>query len=76
MPCLAGVKMGLLLAHFQHHSFDVYDKLWAELNNDPTPQAIQAQLAAGSAPEGWSLVDGMLLFKGRHFVPNTSTLWP
>jgi hypothetical protein len=55
--------------------FDIYDTLRAELNTCTTAQAIRARLAAGSAPEGWSLVNGMLLFRGCLFVPDTSSLW-
>jgi hypothetical protein len=35
-----------------------------------------AQLAAGTAPRGWSLQDGLLLFKGKVFVLDASALWP
>ena len=27
-------------------------------------------------PEGWSEVDGLLLFRGKAFVPDSSELWP
>ena len=31
---------------------------------------------AGTAPEGWTLVDGLLLYQGRPFIPDASALWP
>jgi len=37
---------------------------------------LREQLAAGSAPEGLSEVDGLLLFHGKAFVPDSSELWP
>jgi transposase InsO family protein len=39
-------------------------------------ETIRAQLAAGMAKEGWTEVDGLLLFKGKTFVPDVSSLWP
>jgi hypothetical protein len=45
--------------------FAVYDTLWHELSTDLQAQAIQAQLQGRTVPKGWSMVDGMLLFRGR-----------
>jgi hypothetical protein len=56
--------------------FAVYDTLRHELGANLQAQAIRDQLLTGIAPEGWSLVDGMLLFKGRLFIPDSSSLWP
>lgn len=55
--------------------FVVYDTLRQELSTDLQAQNIFAQLQDGTAPDGWFLVDDMLLFKGRLFVPDSSTLW-
>jgi hypothetical protein len=43
-----------------------------------TPQVAErkAQLTAGTTPAGWSLHDGLLLFKGKLFVSDASALWP
>jgi hypothetical protein len=54
----------------------MYDALQAELQTDGQAQAIRAQLTASTAPAGWALVDDMLLFQGRLFVPDDSALWP
>lgn len=56
--------------------FTDYDILRAELQADKVAQALRDQLAVGSAPDGWQLVEGLLLFNGRIFVPDTSSLWP
>jgi hypothetical protein len=56
--------------------FTDYDTLRAELQNDAAAQDLRQQLAAGTAPDGWQLVDGLLLYNGRVFVPEGSVLWP
>ena len=56
--------------------FDLFDELRAELVDLPEAKDLREQLAAGSAPEGWSEVDGLLLFRGKAFVPDSSELWP
>jgi hypothetical protein len=38
--------------------------------------AIHAQLEEGLAPTGWSQADGLLLFRGKIFIPEASALWP
>ena len=57
-------------------TFDLFDELRAELVDLPEAKDIREQLAAGSALEGWSEVDGLLLFRGKAFVPDSSELWP
>jgi hypothetical protein len=37
---------------------------------------LRAKLAAGVAREGWTQVDGLLLFKGKLFIPDASAIWP
>ena len=56
--------------------FTNYDTLRAELQDDAAAQDLRHQLAAGTAPEGCQLVDGLLLYNGRVFVPEGSSLWP
>jgi hypothetical protein len=43
-------------------SFAVFDAIRQELLADPRAQEIRAQLASGTAPAGWTEVDGLLLF--------------
>ena len=37
---------------------------------------INQQFVAGTAAVGWSDVDGLLVFQGKVFLPDASTLWP
>jgi hypothetical protein len=37
---------------------------------------VHTKLAAIITNEGWTLVDGLLLFKGKVFVPEASPVWP
>jgi hypothetical protein len=57
-------------------TFELFDILRMESASDPQVAERKAQLAAGTAPAGWSLHDGLLLFKGKLFVPGASALWP
>lgn len=57
-------------------AFEVFDALRTELIIDAFVVDLQAQIFAGSAPERWSEVDGLLLFKGHPYVPDDSPMWP
>ena len=46
------------------------------LHEDAAAQELYHQLAAGTAPAGWQLVDGLLLYNSRVFIPEGSSLWP
>jgi hypothetical protein len=37
--------------------------------------AVRAQLEDGTASVGWAFVDGLLMFHGKIFIPEASTLW-
>jgi len=56
-------------------TFALYDDLREEHLSDPQAQELRVQLAAGIAPNGWTLVDDMLLLRGCLFVPDASLLW-
>jgi hypothetical protein len=56
--------------------FDVFSELRRELETHPRAMELRGQLASGVAPAGWSLVDGLLLFHGKVFIPDDSALWP
>jgi hypothetical protein len=56
--------------------FEVFDILRAELAADAPAQKLCAQIVDGTAPSGWTEVDGVLLFQGRAYVPDSSSLWP
>jgi hypothetical protein len=55
-------------------SFASYNTLRNELNMHPRAIQLRAQLVEGTAPEGWSEVDGILMYQGRAFLPDESTL--
>jgi hypothetical protein len=57
-------------------TFSLFDNLRDEATTNSQVETICAQLAAGTTKEGWIEVDGLLLFKGKIFVPNASSLWP
>ncbi|WVZ51821.1 hypothetical protein U9M48_002929 [Paspalum notatum var. saurae] len=40
------------------------------------PEILQQEINDGTAGAAWSIVDGLVLHKGRVFVPSSSTLWP
>lgn len=63
-----GVLSGLLFTDF--------DTLGAELQEDAAGQDLRHQIAVGTAPERWQLVNGLLLYNSRVFVPESSSLWP
>jgi hypothetical protein len=56
--------------------FEVLDVLRQELATDSYAKELWGQLEAGTAAQGWSAVDGLLLFHGKVLVPESSTLWP
>jgi len=57
-------------------AFTIFDELRAELSTNQQAQQQRDQIAAGTAPAGWTEVDGLLLFQGKAFVPDASDLWP
>lgn len=57
-------------------TIELYEALRAEFRTDVQATTVREELANGQASEGWSEADGLLLFKGRIFVPDASTLWP
>jgi hypothetical protein len=55
--------------------FVTYETLRTELQDHLEAMQLQKQLHAGSAPNGWADVDGILMFQGRAFLPDNSSLW-
>lgn len=37
---------------------------------------MHSKLAAKTTPTGWTEVDGLPLFQGKIFIPDSSSLWP
>jgi hypothetical protein len=57
-------------------TFALVDKLQTEFQQDAEAIEVRTQLARGIALKGWSLYDDMVLFKGKIFIPEASSLWP
>jgi hypothetical protein len=56
--------------------FELFDKQRSESESGPQVAAVRAKLLAGEAAEGWSLHEELLLFRGKIFLPDASSLWP
>ena len=69
-------ESGMALNTISTPSFELFDSLRAEAATDPQIQDVRQQLAAGTVSPGWTELDGLLLFKGKVYVPDASTLWP
>ena len=55
-------------------SFQLFDDLRRELGADPVLRARLDAVAAGLHGDTWSVQDGLLLHRGRVFIPSTSAL--
>jgi hypothetical protein len=56
--------------------FQPFDTLSIEATSDPQVADLRASLTAGTAKPGWTKIDGLLLFQGKVFVPDASSVWP
>jgi hypothetical protein len=56
-------------------TFEFFDTLHIESASDPQVAEKRAQITAGTTPTGWTDNDGFLLFIGKLFVPDASSLW-
>jgi hypothetical protein len=54
--------------------FDFVERLRQAQQADPALVALQADLRAGKRPAPWALVDGLVQYSGRLYVPSTSPL--
>jgi hypothetical protein len=57
-------------------TFALFDQLREESASDPQVVALCAKLLTDDAPEGWTVQDDLLLFRGKVFIPDASPLWP
>jgi hypothetical protein len=64
---------GALLAISMPH-FDFLTKLRQAQLEDPALVTLHAEIAAGTRPAPWTVVDGMVQFAGRLYIPPTSPL--
>lgn len=56
--------------------FSLFDQIRAEVNNTPELSSLHDKVVLGQAEDGWSVVDGLLVYKGRIFLATSSSLWP
>jgi hypothetical protein len=54
--------------------FDIIDRLRAAHDTDPALRALRDELLAGRRPAPWSLVDGLVAFSSRLYLPPDSAL--
>lgn len=57
-------------------SFEIFDLLRQETNTLPELITKRDQIQAGLLTTGWSLVDGLVTFEGKIYVPTASACWP
>jgi hypothetical protein len=57
-------------------TFELFEDLLLESQTDPQATRIYEKLQAGEVQEGWSLHEELLLFKGKIFLLDASSLWP
>ncbi|WVZ58041.1 hypothetical protein U9M48_008353 [Paspalum notatum var. saurae] len=55
-------------------AFDVFDDLRQAANSHPELVALRDQILDGSKREPWSVIDGVVLFKGRTYLPADSPI--
>ena len=56
--------------------FELFDELKQEVASLPSFIAKRKEIADGLAGAAWTELDGLVLHKGRIFVPDDSALWP
>jgi hypothetical protein len=56
-------------------SFDLFDQFRVEAESLPEVVAKRKAIEVGTADPRWSLMDGMVVHKGRLFMPSSATTW-
>jgi hypothetical protein len=46
-------------------TFELFDKLRDEIQHSPEAAVVRSWMAEGKAEKGWSLVDDLVLFRGK-----------
>jgi hypothetical protein len=57
-------------------TFELFDKLRDEIQHSTEAAVVCSRMAEGKAEKGWSLVDDLVLFRGKNFISEESMLWP
>ena len=55
-------------------TFALYDEIRQEIDGDTILSQLRDAVRGGAKPPQWSVADGMVLFKGRIFLPSSSSL--
>jgi hypothetical protein len=54
--------------------FALFDDIRQEINGDTTFSSLRDAIRGGTKPAVWSVVDGLILFKGRVFIGSSPAL--
>jgi hypothetical protein len=57
-------------------TFQFFDDFRKEAASHPDVVKLKQQIEQGRALPTWSIVDDLVLYKGRIFVPSSSKFWP
>jgi hypothetical protein len=55
--------------------FELYDQFHREAASLPKIIAKHTEIQEGTAGPDWTIIDDIVLFKGRIFLPSSSNLW-
>jgi hypothetical protein len=55
--------------------FELYDQFLCEAASLPEIIAKRTEIQEGTAGPDWTIIDDIVLFKGRIFLPSSSNLW-
>lgn len=66
---------GLSVYAISSPQFGLFDQMRAEVEKTPELSSLRNQIVSGQAEDGWSFVDGLLIYKGRIFLSASSALW-
>jgi hypothetical protein len=75
MLCLGAMRKHLQFTVSLHPSLRYLKHCELKLGGDPQVTELRSKIVAGTASEGWTMADGLLLFRGKVFVPDASTVW-
>lgn len=67
---------GLSVNAISTPQFTVFEHIRAAVLDTPELVSLRDRILGGQADAGWSFVDGLIIFKGRIFLPASSPLWP
>ena len=69
-------EIAVRLHSISRPEFELFKEFRRESASLPEVLAKRQAISAGSAGEGWSEVDGFILYQGKIFLPDSSAFWP